>query len=130
MSITIAQFQTYPFADSFSKANPAKLQALLDFVDRNYCQGAVWKSNPISRIDALVLIAAHMGYLQWFAEADIANAAIALRENGSGRSNPTALDEYFKLTIYGSQYLDLQNQVRAIQVTSSTKPAIHTGFAF
>ena len=125
--VTAAEFLSYPFGDSFTKADPVKLQTLLDFVDSNYCQGIIWRNNLPSRKDALVLIAAHMGYLQWFAEADVANAAIALRENGGGSNKPQALDEYFKLTIYGSQYLDLQAQVALVSIN---KPVIHTGFAF
>lgn len=125
MSVTVVEFLAYPFGDSFAEADSTKLQGLLDFVDRNYCQGKVWRDNPTSRKDAIALIAAHFGYLQWFAESDLANAAIALRENGGSRSGSQVIEDWFKLTVYGAQYLDLRTQVRNI-----TPPIIHTGFAF
>lgn len=83
----------------------------------------------MNRQDALALITAHMGYLQWIAESDLAQKAIALREASGSGSSPQPVEEWLKLTIYGSQYLDLLNQVRASSSTT-TRLTIPTGFAF
>lgn len=129
--VSVAEFLAYPFSNSFSTVDTDKLQTLLDFADRNYCNGSAWTNYPAKRKDAVVLIASHIGYLQWFAEAEIVSSAIAVRGGTGGSNKPQAMEEYFKLTIYGVQYLDLLNQTSATQSADpSFHPKVRTGFAF
>jgi hypothetical protein len=136
--LTCREFLSYPFTSAFTRVEQDKLDALLVFVDRNYCLSPLWQSVPANRKDALALLAAHMGYLQWLADADLAQKAIALREASGSGSSPQSLEDWYKLSTYGVQFLDISNRIGAIAAANSStngsssgsKPNMKTGFAF
>ena len=139
--LTCREFLSYPFTSAFTHVEQDKLDALLGFVDRNYCLSPLWQSVSDNRKDALALLAAHMGYLQWLADADLAQRAIALREASGSGSSPQALEDWYKLSTYGVQFLDISSRIGAIAAANSgssadgtssgsSKPNMKTGFAF
>ena len=107
-SVTALEFLA--LYDEFEVLGIDKVQAVIDYAERNYCSAKSWGGK---QRDGIMLVAAHALTMQVMQTSEMIGSTVSVARGQGGRSGSPA-DNDFQLTTYGRQYLALRKTLPKI----------------